>query len=121
MLDKLNTQKYMDKDILHKAILHYGIESQLNQCVEEMAELTVAINKARRTRIVKTWGISPPAIESNMNEIEAYNNLCMEVADVKIMLAQMELMLDIGRIDLSVARKLKRLNDRINKEVENGN
>jgi|688.fasta_scaffold617471_3 NTP pyrophosphatase (non-canonical NTP hydrolase) len=106
----------MDKNILEKAILHYGIESQINQCVEEAAELIVAINKARRAGIIKTWGVQIPVIESQMSEVSAYNDLCMEIADVKIMLAQMEIIMDKERIDLSVERKLKRLNDRINKE-----
>lgn len=110
----------MNKDILHKAILHYGIDSQLNQFTEEAAELLVAINKARRTGIVKNWGIEAPMEESQMSQIEAYNNLCMEVADAKIMLAQLELILDQDRINLSVERKLKRLEDRINKEIQQG-
>jgi NTP pyrophosphatase (non-canonical NTP hydrolase) len=106
----------MEKDLLHRAILHYGVESQLNQFVEEASELIIAINKARRAGIVKDWGIETPTAESKMSGIEAYNNLCMEVADVKIMLAQMELLLDKHRIDLSVVRKLNRLKERIEKE-----
>ncbi len=76
----------MNKQILARAIEHYGIESQLNQAIEEMAELIQAINKARRSGIVGKFGIKSPTIESQMNEVEAYNDLCMEVADVKIML-----------------------------------
>ena len=103
----------MSQDILNKAILKFGVENQINMVVEEMAELIQAINKASRAGIVKNWGISPPSIESQMSEIEAYNNLCMEVADVKIMLDQLELMLDKDRINLSVSRKLKRLSEKL--------
>ena len=44
----------------------------------------------------------------------AYFNLCSEVADVKIMLAQMELMLSKDAIDLAVERKIDRLENRLN-------
>jgi NTP pyrophosphatase (non-canonical NTP hydrolase) len=108
----------MTKQILNKAIATYGIDSQLNQCVEEMAELIQAINKARRAGIVKSWGIKPPSAESQMNQVEAYNNLCMEIADVVIMLAQLEIMLDTERIELSINRKLKRLESKLNEQKQ---
>lgn len=104
------------KEVLDKAISTYGIDAQLNQAVEEMAELIQAINKARRANIVKKWGIEPPSAESQMNQVEAYNNLCMEVADVKIMLSQLESMLDTERIEISMTRKIKRLEARLNEQ-----
>lgn len=39
--------------LLSKAILVYGVDSQLNQLIEEMAELTVAINHGRRIGAIR--------------------------------------------------------------------
>jgi hypothetical protein len=42
--------------------------------------------------------------------------LCGEVADVKIMIAQLELMLDAEYIKISVDRKIERLKKRLNEK-----
>lgn len=51
---------------------HYGLEEQSRQCIEEMAELTVAINKVHRH-----WSD------------ENIDNMIEEMADVQIMLNQL--------------------------------
>lgn len=60
---------------------HYGFESQSIQCIEEMAELTQAITKLRRSR-----GIGQTTEKS---EQECRDNVIEELADVCIMLIQM--------------------------------
>lgn len=54
-------------------------------------------------------------IAANIKYSLAYFNLCSEVADMKIMLAQIELMLDSEAIQISIDRKIERLANKINK------
>ena len=115
---KSNQTKNMTPDqekTLHEAITKKGVPHQLDMVIEEAAELIQSINKARRTGIIHEWGISAPCVEQNMNQVEAYNNLCAETADLKIMLAQLEMMLDSERIKISVDRKINRLQENLNK------
>ena len=65
----------------------YGYEPQSRQCIEEMAELTQAINKLWRKQ---NFG-------GNSREIaEAQENLLEEIADVLIMIWQMKELLVFG-------------------------
>jgi NTP pyrophosphatase (non-canonical NTP hydrolase) len=57
---------------------HYGLTAQLDQTVEECAELIQAINKYKRN-------------PSRLSHIE---HIAEEMADVKIMVAQLEILLD---------------------------
>jgi len=102
-----------EEKVLHRAVSQLGVLSQLDMVTEECGELITAINKAKRAGIVRST-ILPPTEERGMHEIYAYNELCQEVADVKIMVAQLEIMLDKERIDISVVRKIKRLETRLN-------
>jgi hypothetical protein len=83
--------------------------------IEEMSELIKAINKARRSGLVSEERITRPHSEMSIEDINVYNELCSEVADVKIMIAQLETFLCKERIDISVERKLIRLADRLNR------
>lgn len=65
---------------------HYGFESQSLQCIEEMAELTQAISKLRRSR-----GIGQ---KTEKSEQECRDNVIEELADVYIMLVQMIWLVD---------------------------
>jgi NTP pyrophosphatase (non-canonical NTP hydrolase) len=103
----------MEQNIIRQVVSKFGVPNQLDMVIEECAELIQAINKARRVGIVDQHTIHPPAWESSMTQIEAYNNLCAEVADMKIMLEQIEYMLDSERINLSYDRKLKRLEKKL--------
>jgi hypothetical protein len=47
---------------------------------------------------------------------KTYFDLCSEVADVKIMIEQMEIILSKEAIDLSYERKLQRLKNRLEKK-----
>ena len=88
----------MNKEELYKlAIETYGNEAQINQGVEEMAELIQAINKFRRKPSILT-----------LKGIEE------EMADVEIMLEQYKIIfgatLPVNRIK---SNKLQRLAERL--------
>lgn len=75
---------------------HYGLRRQLCQTVEEMAELTQVICKIRR------YG---------MNTVR--DHLVEEVADVSIMIDQLEYLLGDSRIAQIKAEKIERQKRRI--------
>lgn len=102
------------KETLDRALFTYGVTAQLDQVNEECGELIVAINKIKRAGLVG-FMIAKPQIDSNQKSVFAYHNLCSEVADVRIMLHQLELMLDPKIIQISVDRKIDRLEERLNK------
>lgn len=87
----------MNVEILKKAIEFFGEETQINKIQEEALELALVLNQ-----------IKCPTKDSNlMNE-----NLYSELADMKIMMAQAELIFDKEKINKVVEFKLKRLNEK---------
>lgn len=64
---------------------HYGYEPQSRQLIEEMAELTVAINKG--------WRKSHPLEYSAGSE---YEHIIEEMADTVIMIWQIKYLLGVG-------------------------
>lgn len=84
-------------DILEKAIEKYG-EKQLDQAQEELAELIVAISKYKR----------------NENKF-TISNVIEEIADVRIMLKQVMMLLDIEEFEVKSEEiyKLNRLKKRL--------
>jgi len=99
--------------ILQIAIERYGISAQLDMVIEEFAEAIQAINKTKRAGIV-AYHITKPNKRMDNKTVLIYNNLCSEVADAKIMIAQLELMLDAETIQISIDRKIDRLEKRLN-------
>lgn len=90
----------MNKDLKHIADF-YGIEQQLRQAQEELAELIVAISKTFRG--------------------EGYSEVTQEIADVEIMCEQVKYLTGIsGAVEKvkksKVERQLKRIE--VEKEVE---
>lgn len=85
---------------------HYGYEPQSRQIIEEMAELTVALNKAWR----KTFDTVDKI--PNMDDEE---RIVEEIADVEIMLSQIKYLLGVEERELSriVESKLYRQIERI--------
>ena len=85
---------------------HYGYEPQSRQLIEEMAELTVALNKAWR----KTFDTVDKI--PNMDDEE---RIVEEIADVEIMLSQIKYLLGAEERELSriVKSKLERQIERI--------
>jgi NTP pyrophosphatase (non-canonical NTP hydrolase) len=88
-----------EKTIMQQAIEKYGWENQIGQYHEESAELTVALNKARR-------GKYQPQFIPDIAE---------EIADVYIMLYQLQRIFNIEQatINSEIGRKLTRLEQRM--------
>lgn len=100
----------MDKRI-ERIAEEYGYDAQSRQCIEEMAELTQAINKFWR----KQLGCGKTGLEGAGFRNEEYRNLVEEIADVQIMLDQMKILLDCEEsIHEVVEEKLNRQMERIN-------
>ena len=95
---------------------HYGYESQSRQLIEEMAELTVAINKlwrverfCDRKNIMDVKGFSYPEVKEIIGEI----------ADVEIMLSQIKHLLSCNdEVEQEKERKILRQLERMKEEVE---
>lgn len=85
----------MDKHILRKAIAKWGIETQTKKLQEECLELALVINQME-------CPTKPDMTDQFIDEL----------ADVKIMMEQAELMFGADRINERVEYKLKRMADK---------
>lgn len=87
---------------------HYGYGAQSRQCIEEMAELTQAINK--------WWRVCGNGQRTEKSIAECRYNLIEEIADVQIMLYQLGYLLD-SRLEVSemITKKLDRQLERVEK------
>lgn len=111
----------METETLHGAINKFGVISQMDMAIEEAAELIQAINKVKRSftseQICLFYRINHtpqmPAFQDSKDAL-IYQNICGEIADMKIMLSQLELIFNRDTINLIVDRKLNRLQERIN-------
>lgn len=90
------------ESIMRQAIETYGVQAQCDVAIEEMAELTQVVMKIRR--------ISDDYEET----MAARDHLIDEIADVGIMIDQMELM--FGAVDVEKMRRKKLL--RLKKHLE---
>ena len=93
---------------------HYGYDAQSRQCIEEMAELTQAINKYWRTELQCGKNLYNPWDGYMPDNSEEYYNLVEEIADVQIMLEQMKFFLAVGHdvnriIDEKLDRQIYRI------------
>lgn len=79
----------MDERI-KKIAEHYGYEPQSRQLIEEMAELTVAINKYWRFRE------KAKTMEDLKESTFLVDNIAEEIADVEIMLEQIKNLTGLG-------------------------
>jgi len=84
----------MNKDLLQKAIDKWGKETQINKIQEEALELALVLNQRK-------------CPTKDVDRMES--NLYDELADMKIMMAQAELLFDSERINERVKFKLDRL------------
>lgn len=106
----------MDKTEKIKAIAdHYGYDAQSRQCIEEMAELTQAINKFWRNQLDCGKYELPDDPEEIPIFTNEYDNLIEEMADVQVTLLQMAYLLKID-IQSMVDTKLDRQLERIERE-----
>ena len=100
---------------IRKIAQHYGYETQSRQCIEEMAELTQAINKLWRIqRTIKdldSFHYYPEMIVSRERIVE-------ELADVQIMVSQLSHLLgsDEGELEGYINEKLDRQIKRMEEE-----
>lgn len=91
--------------ILERALATYGATAQRRQMIEEMAGLTQALCKMERV------AASPNYAEAHD---QARDNLIEEIADVQIMLNQMQLL--YGDCTEWEIKKLERLAERLGME-----
>ena len=93
---KYKKENYTFKDkrtkVIFDAIKNFGEENQKLIAMEELAELQQALSKDRR------------GLKHNVEE---------EIADVKIMLWQLELMYDNNKIEEWIDKKIERLEERL--------
>lgn len=104
------------KQKIQKIARHYGYEPQSRQCIEEMAELTQAINKYWRKDLqcgkypYNPWDGYMP------DDSKEYDNLIEELADVQIMIWQMKFLLTATDFEKIIQQKLDRQMERIDRE-----
>ena len=84
--------------IYDEATSLWGLVAQYDQCVEEMAEMIVAINKYKRKVLYKEY-------QENNKVIE---NLVEEIADVTICLEQMHHFFRDYNIDQVIEQKMQK-------------
>lgn len=98
----------MNKQSIIEISEFYGYDAQSRQLIEEMAELTQAINKA--------WRMG----NDFDNLLVQKRNIKEEIADVYIMLEQMKYLLNIYEDDIEtiINRKILRQLERINNGLE---
>lgn len=95
-------------DRIKKIADHYGYEAQSRQLIEEMAELTQAINKLWRN-----------ADGDTKKRNELWINIAEELADTEIMLQQVKTLLDCAFIVTLIKNdKLDRQMKRIEGEAD---
>lgn len=84
-----------ERKVLVNAIVHYGVDKQKNQAIEEMSELTKEICKANR----------------GLMNLEHFSE---EIADVEIMIEQLKIMYSVGnRVEEARKAKIERLENKI--------
>ena len=92
----LNEQERLQ--IYNKATKLWGLVAQYDQCVEEMGELIVAINKYKRKVLYKEYKTDNKIVE----------NLVEEIADVSICLEQIRYFFKDYKIDEVIERKMQK-------------
>ena len=101
------------KQKIQKIAQTYGYDAQSRQCIEEMAELTQAINKYWRKDLQCGKYPYNPWDGYMSDGSEEYNNLIEELADVQIMIWQMKFLLTATDFDEIIQQKLDRQIERI--------
>ena len=100
----------MNNEAIKKISQNYGYDAQSRQLIEEMAELTQAINKYWRKQL--SCGAFPYPLEENSKEEKA---IIEEIADVEICISQLKYLLCIKDTDIEqiIEQKLNRQLERI--------
>lgn len=95
---------------------HYGYDSQSRQLIEEIAELTVAINKL--------WRVERFCDRKNIMDVKGFSypeisEIVEEIADTEIMLSQIKYLLGCNdEVEQEKERKILRQLERMKEEVE---
>ena len=89
----------MEKNIYNDAIDKWGETAQLDQMVEEMAELTLAISKYKRQ-------LNNSLLD--YQKVGVMDNLYTEIADVKLMIEEMEFMFGKENVDKAYKKQLEK-------------
>lgn len=106
----------MNNEAIKKIADTYGYDAQSRQLIEEMAELTVAINKI--WRLEQTQNSEKFCLTFyNLSMWKRKNELTEEIADVTIMIEQIKYLLSISDTDIDqiIEQKLNRRLERIEK------
>ena len=98
----------MNKQSIIEIAEFYGYDAQSRQLIEEMAELTQAINKAWRKRY-----------DDFEERTKTFENIREEICDVEIMLSQIKHLLSCNdEVEQEKERKILRQLERMKEEVE---
>lgn len=94
----------------------YGYDPQSRQCIEEMAELTKALNKFWRKNLLCGQMKLTPELVERLKQTPEYANVLEEVADVEIMLEQIKYLLSCEHAveevkEQKIARQLERIKE----------
>ena len=89
----------MERNIYQDAIDKWGETAQLDQMIEEMAELTLAISKYKRQ-------FNDSLLD--YQKVGVMENLYIEIADVKLMIEEMEYMFGKENVQKAYERQLKK-------------
>lgn len=102
----------MNNEAIKKISQHYGYDTQSRQLIEEMAELTQAINKLWR---VEKFCESKDILDIKGFLVPETRNVIEEITDVTIMLEQIKYLLHISDTDINdiIEQKLNRQLERI--------
>lgn len=98
----ITSAKYAD--VLCDAIDTYGREAQIDMCIEECSELIKALLKYRRLPLEERLA---------SKGTKALENIQEEIADVQIMLWQIDLMYGYGCVEDQIDKKINRLKERV--------
>ena len=104
------------KRVLQQAIDTYGVEAQLDMCIEEMSELTKAICKYKRLQnsISENKYVARTEMLDFTSKLStATDNIAEETADVLIMLEQIKMIFGTSTIEKQIDYKVKRLAERL--------
>ncbi|MBR2433631.1 MAG: hypothetical protein IKK20_00220 [Clostridia bacterium] len=93
--------------VYDEAVEIWGIVGQYDQCVEEMAELTVAISKFKRKLLHNEY----------QGQAEIENNLVEEIADVFICIEEMINLFGEDKVNAAIEQKMQKFKNEI-KEIK---
>lgn len=108
-------------DVLKRAITQNGAERQAEMVNEEIGELLQVMNKMQRKGLLLKNGYKRPYPEMKPADCLLFFSLCSEIADVKLLLRQLEHMVGaVGQeaVQITIDRKITRLEERLNKNSQ---